>query len=308
MAQPTLLILGGSGFVSGTLAREALRQGFDVSIVTRGQRPTPTGVRAIVADRHNASAFQAAIAAAKLPEMFDLVVDCIAYQPADVQQDLQVFAGRARQFVLISTDFVYDPQRRKYPQPETEAHYVEENNYGGNKRRCELELINGTPGRTKAMAWTIFRPCHIFGPGSLLGCSPPVNRDAALLDKLRAGQTIPLVGVRLLQQPIFAPDLARLILSVRNNPLAHRQIFNAAGPEIIESLDYYRLVAEALGVAWKFEEMPLEPYRQANPDKAPFLCHRIYDLSRLKAAGLTAPSTPVAQALREHVRSLLEGA
>jgi nucleoside-diphosphate-sugar epimerase len=155
------------------------------------------------------------------------------------------------------------------------------------------------------MAWTILRPCHIFGPGSLLGCSAPDNRDAKLIDKLRAGQTIPIVGPQLLQQPIFAPDLAELILSVRGNGYAGGRVFNAAGPDVIESWSYYQHVADALGVPLKVEEIPVQPYLQANPDKAPFLCHRFYDLTRLRDTGLAAPSTPIAEALRQHVRSLL---
>jgi nucleoside-diphosphate-sugar epimerase len=299
IARPSLLIIGGSGFVSGTLAREALQQGFEVSIVTRGKKPVPTGVRAIVADRKDTAAFASAIAAEG--KTYDLVVDCIAYEPADVKQDITVFAGRAKQFVLISTDFVYLPSGRRFPQPETGVPYVEENIYGGNKRRCELELINGNTG---SMAWTILRPCHIYGPGSLLGCSPPENRDAKLIEKLRAGQTLPMVGAHLLQQPIFALDLARLILSVKGNPRAAGQVFNAAGPEVIESRKYYQIIADVLGVPLRTEEVAIDAYLAANPDKAPFLCHRFYDLSRMKAAGLAAPSTPAAEALRVHVESL----
>ncbi|MCE9590074.1 MAG: NAD-dependent epimerase/dehydratase family protein [Planctomycetes bacterium] len=294
-----ILIVGGSGFVSGTLAREAVGRGFGVWIVTRGKRPVPEDVRSIVADRKNAGAFAAAVAATGMA--FDLVVDCIAYEPADVKQDIAVFAGRAKQIVLISTDFVYLPTARRFPQPEADAAYVEENNYGGNKRRCELELINGDTG---SMAWTILRPCHIFGPGSQLGCSPPENRDAKLIEKLRAGQTLALVGAHLLQQPIFAPDLAGLILSVAGSPRAAGQVFNAAGPDVIESRTYYQIIADVLGVPLRTEEVALDAYLAAHPDKAPFLCHRFYDLTRLHAAGLAVPSTPVAEALRAHVRAL----
>ena len=70
-----LLILGGSGFVSGTLARTAVAQGHKVTVVTRGKRPLPSNVAAINADRRERAAFAQAIAQSK--QSWDLVVDCI---------------------------------------------------------------------------------------------------------------------------------------------------------------------------------------------------------------------------------------
>lgn len=40
-----ILIIGGSGFVSGTLARIALEQGFETWVLTRDQRPAPAGAQ-----------------------------------------------------------------------------------------------------------------------------------------------------------------------------------------------------------------------------------------------------------------------
>ena len=44
-----LLIVGGSGFVSGTVARRAVAAGWRVWVVTRGRQPLPDGVVAVVA-------------------------------------------------------------------------------------------------------------------------------------------------------------------------------------------------------------------------------------------------------------------
>ena len=298
MSQPKLLLIGGSGFVSGTIAREALAAGWAVWAVTRGQRAAVPGVKALVADRKDSAALSTAIASAGVT--FDLAVDCIAYAPAEAEADMAILPKFARQFVLISTDFVYDPAKRLFPQPDTSPHFVQEQNYGGNKRRCELALVESKT----SMPWTVFRPCHIYGPGSQLGCSPPDNRDSKLIEKIRSGQPLPMVGANYLQQPIFAPDLARLILSVKDNINAHGQIFNAAGPDVIESVRYYQIIAEALGTTLKTKEISISEYLAANPDKLSFLCHRVYDLSRMKAAGLCAPNTPVEVGLREHVKSL----
>lgn len=295
-----VLLVGGSGFVSGALAREAAEQGHKVWAVTRGQKPIPQGVTGIVADRRAAGSMEKAIERAG--GEWDLVVDCICYEPQEARQDIALFRTRARQFVLISTDFVFDPFRRKFPQPEESENYLADR-YGGLKRMCELEFIGGDTG---GMAWTVLRPCHIYGPGSLLGCLPLHSRDPKLFETLRAGRPLQLVGGGyLLQQPLFARDLAKMILSVLDNPLSRKQIFQAAGPEIIESREYYRIIAEILGVELRVEEYPVDRFLAEKPELSSFICHRIYDLAKARACGLAVPATSMRDGLREHVQSLL---
>ena len=295
-----ILILGGSGFLSGTLARTALAQGSETWVLTRGRRPLPDGVHAIVADRKDPDAIARSIANATT--QWDLVVDCIGYQPADAVQDLTLFRERTPHLVFVSTDFVFDPAQRQFPQAEESDHYAQ-SGYGGDKRRCELKLLNGDAG---AMAWTIVRPCHIYGPGSLLGCLPAHGRDRDLPDRLRRGEALNLVGGGyFLQQPIFAADLCRLLLSLHGNPQTYNQIFCAAGPEIVESRTYYSIIAEVLGVDLEIEESPVDAYLGDNPQTAPFLAHRIYDLSKLESSGAHLPNTSLEEGLRQHLSSLI---
>jgi nucleoside-diphosphate-sugar epimerase len=294
-----ILILGGSGFFSGTLARRALSQGYDVWTITRGQRLVPEGVTSLIADRNDASVFQSVVKNADI--VWDLVVDCIAFKPEDVKQDIALFEEISRHFIMISTDFVYDPEHRQTPQREETEHYSK-TGYGYQKRLSELELINydGT------MPWTILRPTHIYGPGSELGCLPEHSRDTNLINTIRVGESLRLVGGGyLLQQPILAKDLADLCLSIQGNEKTNRQILNAAGPDIIPSRDYYQIIAEILGVDLKIEEIPILAYRAEHPESSNFLSHRFYDMGKLQSCGVQPPITPIAEGLREHVGSLL---
>jgi nucleoside-diphosphate-sugar epimerase len=295
-----ILIVGGSGFVSGTLARSALARGHEVWVVTRGQKPLAPGGIPLRADRKDPAAFAAAVTGAKT--RWDLVVDCIGYEVEDARQDVEVFSGRAGHLVFISTDFVFDPARRRFPQPFDNPATLSDDSYGGKKQLCEKILLTAD---TDGMLRTVFRPCHIYGPGSNLGCLPNALRDPGLLQKIREGQPLSLVGGgRFLQQPIYAPDLAELILSVRGNVLADRKIYCSAGPDIVESVEYYRMIAEELGVDLQVEDLPVNQALAANPDWRFFLCHRVYDLSPLRLDGLKVPNTPLRDGLREHIRWL----
>lgn len=296
-----ILLIGGSGFVSGTTANQALEQGHNVWAITRGKRPLADGITPITVDRDDREAFSNAISA--LNQKWDLVIDGIGYDPEDAQQDIAVFRDKTDHLVFISTDFVFDPAHRKFPQLEESDYYLPDI-YGGKKRQCELEFINGDTGN---MNWTIVRPCHIYGPGSKLGCLPNHGRDDNLIEHIREGKPLELVGGgHFLQQPILAKDLANLMLSLLGNAKTYGEIFQAAGPEIIESREFYFLIADILDVDHpKIIELPVGEYLKENPGRASFCCHRIYSLDKLKTTGATVPATPVYDGLKEHVQSLL---
>ena len=180
-----ILIIGGSGHVSGAVARTALAGGHAVWTVTRGKRPLPEGVTSLIAERHDDEAMEAVVTGQEME--WDLVVDCICFDPPDIRQDIELFCDRAVQFVFVSTDFVYDPFHRRFPQPEETDHFVTPEDgsppYGWKKRLCELELIEGD---TRGLNWTIVRPGHIYGPTSELGCLPLHGRDPKLIESLCA--------------------------------------------------------------------------------------------------------------------------
>jgi len=213
-----LLILGGSGFVSGTLARLALARGHQVWAVTRGQRSLPECVTGLAADRHAGDEFRAAIQGAGVH--WDLVVDCIAFEAADIEQDVAVLTPLAGHLVMISSDFVYDASRRRFPQ--TEEGETTALGYGAKKHQAELALQAAHTGR---MAWTVLRPCHIYGPGSLLGCLPTHGRDARLLERLRAGEALRLGLVNRVSKPGQALEkavsLAEMIAANGPRAVAH---------------------------------------------------------------------------------------
>lgn len=294
-----ILIIGGSGFLGATISRRAMAEGHQVWILTRGRSPAPAGTIPLVADRQDDAAFARVVAEAHT--QWDVVIDSAAYTPEDIDQDIRIFTPLAGHFIFVSTDFVYDPARRKFPQPENAEHYLRAD-YGGLKRQAELRLLDCT-----ALRWSIVRPTHIYGPGSRLGCLPLHGRDPQLIEHLRAGKPLRLIGGgRFLQQPVLADDLARTILSLPGNPASHGGIFNVAGPAFVESREFYRLIAQILQVPLTVEEVPVDAHLQAHPEAAPFLCHRLYDRKALRAIGAHLPTTPLEEGLRSHVSSLTD--
>ena len=137
-----LLILGGSGFVSGRLAQIATAQGHEVWCVTRGNRPIPEGVHALTCDAHDPTALRAALASAQL--QWDAALDCIC---RDAALRIGRFVGTARLHESPAGDFHrfrVPPAYKRVPQDETGV-YLHDGGYGSSKRQME-EVFSGRSG------------------------------------------------------------------------------------------------------------------------------------------------------------------
>ena len=301
-----LLVIGGSGHVSGAVVRAAKAADYKVFTITRGQKKAVADVVELHADRHDAAAM-AKIAQSLADEKFAAVIDCIGFNADDMKQDLELFGNLTEHLLFVSTDWVYEPTLRRYPQPVEDSPYITSDRdgaeaYGWGKLMAENYLRKHAPEHLK---YTIFRPCHIYGVPSELGCFPAHCRDAELISKLLRGETLQLVdNGRLLQQPIDCDDLARCMISAIGKFKACGRAFNMAGPDIVESREYYKYIADELGVELKTEDIDYEEYLQSHPAHRPFLYHRIYRLDDLRNAGLYVPDTPLAEGIKKHTRLL----
>lgn len=306
------LIIGGSGGLSGRLATMAQKE-YDVWVLTRGKRPLPDGVHPLTADRNDPAAFLNALQHAEgalQSTNWDVVFDCICMNEVHAKQDLEVLSRFTSRLVVISTDSVYDPAQKRTPQTEEgifieESGLPEECSYAGNKRRMEHVFLNAFEPSPGSLRTTIFRPGHIYGPGFLLGCFPEHSRQESLPELIARGESLRLVGGGIyLTQPIFVDDLAQAMLDCVDCPDTFNQIFCIGGPEAVENRRYYEIIGKILGTEVHIREIPLTGYVEAHPEYAGHLCHRIYDLSKLKKAGVPLPSTSLEEGLKKHLQYL----
>ena len=106
MSASTVLFIGGTGIISSAAAARAVELGHDLTVLNRGSsstRPTPPGVEVLTGDVSDPSSIRRALG----DRSFDVVVDFVAFTPDQVQADIDLFTGRAGQYVFISSASAY---------------------------------------------------------------------------------------------------------------------------------------------------------------------------------------------------------
>lgn len=183
-----VLIFGGSGNLSWECAARVAAQGHEVYAVTRGRTPPPPGVRPVVADRYDRTGLRRALEGLRV----DIVADFLAFVPEHLEILHERFAGRIRQFLLISSATVY---AKPHPIPLTEDAPLGNawSEYARGKQACEEWLR----ARGADLPFTILRPSHTFGPRWV----PNVVSSAGYTfpDRLRSGR------------PVFLPDDGQIL-------------------------------------------------------------------------------------------------
>ena len=159
-----ILILGGTGFLGGHVVECATARGHAVTLLNRGKTAPgrfPSVETVVVSDRDGGMA-------AVSDRHFDVVVDTCGYVPRVVQQAVDHLAGRAAQYLFVSSVSAYADHRpsgirEDHPlaaPPELGAENVTGETYGGLKVACERTVQDGF-----GEGALVVRPGLIVGPG-----------------------------------------------------------------------------------------------------------------------------------------------
>ena len=229
---------------------------------------------------------------------WDAAIDCICMNADNARQDLTLLPAFTQRLAVVSTDSVYHPAHKTVPQSEDAPRYMDDGGYGAHKRQMEEAFL----ADKTSLAWTIFRPGHIFGEGFLPGCFPEQSRQADLLSHMRADKPLRLVGGgAYLIHPIYVDDMALALLDCLDKKAAEGEIFCIGGPEAVPNRGYYEILGDLLGHPAKIEAIPEEGYLAAHPECSGHLCQRCYCLDKLRASGVRMPDMPLREGLRRQV-------
>ena len=266
-----ILLLGGSGLLSGAARRAFLRAGHDVTMLTRGERALSAHARlAIVrADRTDPDA----LAAALRGKRFDLTVDFLAFDAADVERLLAVPVFAPGRLVVISSGQVYlvtasarPPFREEaaeaalMPEPAPGTRDHGEWAYGMGKRAAEAALARAVAADPGLCGLSLRLPVvqgEEDGRGS--------RRLWAWIERMLDGGPVLLPeGGRQLVRFVHADDVAEALVALANMAeWPTLGAMNLAQPDETSLREFLARVAALAGVSPRFVDVDREALERA---------------------------------------------
>ncbi|WP_219834604.1 SDR family oxidoreductase [Paenibacillus sp. R14(2021)] len=157
------LFIGGTGIISSAITKQLSESGCELYVLNRGRRneSLPANVKVIQADIND----EAHVAALIEDLSFDVVADFIAFQPAQLERDYRLFAGKTKQFMFISSASAYQKPLSDYRVTESTPLANPYWEYSRNKIACEEYLIKQY--REHQFPITIVRPSHTYDERSI---------------------------------------------------------------------------------------------------------------------------------------------
>ena len=224
----TMLVTGGTVFVSRYTAEYFLHRGWRVSVINRGTRQQSEGVELIRADKH-------ALGDVLRHRHFDVVLDVTAYTAEDVNALLDALGGYG-QYILISSSAVY-PETGMQPFREGDA--VGPNRHWGRYGTDKIAAERALHARDSSAY--ILRPPYLYGPGN------NVYREAFVFDCALADRPFYLPGEGEMKlQFLHVEDLCRFA-EILLEKLPSQHIFNVGNPDCITVRDWVKACYAACG-------------------------------------------------------------
>lgn len=234
-----ILVMGGTEFVSSSVAKYLLSKGHKIDIFTRGKRKLNySGIRAhYKGDRRCIEDLNNTIKDVK----YDYVFDISAYNLQDVENLFSVLnVDNLKRYIFCSSGSVYKPTKEITNEDFETGSNDNWGDYGLDKLAAENYLMDLYKNRNIPIV--IFRPTYIYGENNNL------YRECYLFDRLTSGLDIPIPSGENMVQFIHIDDLVRVFESAMYEEKAIGQIYNVTHPEIIT---WNKLVNAAMEVTKK---------------------------------------------------------
>jgi len=245
-----VLFIGGTGNISTSCSLLTLEKGIDLYHLNRGvTKEEIPGVISIKADIHNKEETLKAIG----DHDFDVVVDWIAFIQDDVKRDYEIFKGKVKQFIFISSASAYqkplsDP---RITESTPLANPVWE--YSQNKIACEDYLLQKY--REEGFPITIVRPSHTYR--NVFPVAVGDWRRYWLIDRIKNRKKIVVHGDGTsLWVLTHSEDFAKGFVGLLGNIHAIGHAFHITSDELLTWNQIYEIIADIVGMKANLIHIP----------------------------------------------------
>lgn len=244
-----ILIIGGTGTISSAITRQLAAQGHELWLLNRGNRRAdlPKNVKLIIGDiNEHPEDVQEKLG----DESFDAVCEFIGFLPEQVSRDINIFSGRTRQYVFISSASAYNKPVRQHVITEGTSLANPYWEYSRNKIACENLLMQAY--RDNGFPVTIVRPSHTYCERSVPVSVHGRKGSWQVLKRMIEGKPVILHGDgNSLWTMTWNEDFAKGFIGLLGNPQAIGEAFQIMSDESLTWNQIYQCIADALGVEFK---------------------------------------------------------
>jgi nucleoside-diphosphate-sugar epimerase len=257
-----VLFIGGTGLISSGCGPAALAAGHELWLMNRGRSPLESGVapeRILTADTTDEDAVRRAVG----DRHFDVVVQFVAYRPAQIEIDARVFASTG-QYVFISSASVYQKPPRTWHITESVPKANPFWSYARDKIACEeaLRAAHAADG----FPMTIVRPSLTYGPSQVPVVVGSWARPYTIIDRMRRNRPIIVPGDgTTIWTMTHHEDFATGLVGLFGQPGAIGEDFHITSDEVLTWNEIYRCVAEAAGVSASLLHVPSDAIVASDP-------------------------------------------
>lgn len=259
MADLRVLFIGGSGVISSACAELAVEQGIELTVLNRGQtrdRPPPAAARVLHADVRNPAQVREVLGGAT----FDAVVDWVAYTPEHVEADIELFRGRAGQYVFISSASAYQTPPSRLPVTESTPLANPFWQYSRDKIAGEDRLVRAY--REENFPATIVRPSHTYDKTLV-----PLDGGWTVLGRMRQGKPVIVHGDGTsLWTLTHHRDFAAGFVPLLAHPRTLGEAFHITSDDVLTWNQITGALAAAAGCPADIVHVPSDAIAAADPD------------------------------------------
>ncbi len=253
-----VLFIGGTGIISSACTQLAVERGIDLTLLNRGQstRPIPETAKFLKADIRDQESVHQVLGDA----MFDVVVDWVAFTPEHIELDIQLFSGRTKQYIFISSASAYQTPPANLPITESTPLSNPFWAYSRAKIACEERLTLAY--RQDGFPVTIVRPSHTYDRTLL-----PINGRYTVVDRMRKGKKVIVHGDGTsLWTLTHHRDFARGFIPLLGNKQTIGDVFHITSDEILTWNQIFKIVAQAAGVEAQIVHIPSDLIAAFDPE------------------------------------------
>jgi nucleoside-diphosphate-sugar epimerase len=237
-----VLFIGGTGNISASVSRLCVEKGIDLYLLNRGlSRISIPGTELIVGNISHKKNVQEIL---KNHE-WDVVANWIAFTEDDVVRDFNLFKGKTKQYIFISSASAYQTQLGNPIISESTPLENPYWQYSRDKITCEKRLNKFHENENFPV--TIVRPSHTYDtviPVPIGGWN-----EYTIIDRIKKGKKIIVHGDGTSLWTItHANDFAKGFIGLLNNTNAIGETYHITSDEILTWDQIYNSVANATGI------------------------------------------------------------